>query len=174
MTFRTRTLAAVLGLLAAGSLNVAFAQPVAPVRPGFSGSYGGLFGYNRGNYYFGNGFGNPGGFQNQAQNNMLQQQLNYTNQSIANLQNFLSNGVNSNLPITGHGATFNNLGHWYNNSPTGGGGGGGFGGGLSGGRAMPGPGFTSQNGGAGGRLNGTSGTGVPIGPARGPGQIGWR
>lgn len=170
MNVRTRTTAAILTLLGASALNEASAQPVVPMRPTYGG-YGGFFGYGRGNYFYGNnafGMGGLGGMNNQMlmQNLQLQQQLNMTNQSIANLQNFLTTGVNPNLPITGHGATFNNLSHWYNNPPTRGGGGGGFyGGGLptSGLGMVQGGGMTGNRAAGGG---GTAGSGVPVVPTR--------
>lgn len=184
MTFRVPALAAAVIGLAADS--AARAQPVAPApRPTFS-SYssiyrpgGGYYGY--GGSPFGGGYGGAGyggfgyGGQMQQQNLLLQQQLNLTNQNLQGVQSFLANGgVNSNLPITGRGAVYNSLGHWYPSSRYGGGGGGGGvfmaprTGGLGsmvGGGAMLGAGANSGVGGPGGAsgVGRTSGSGIPVG-----------
>jgi hypothetical protein len=97
------------------------------------------------------------------QNMMLQQQLNQTNQGLANLQSLLVAGLVPNLgSVTGHQVMFNYLGHWYPLASNGGGGG------LSGlgfGRGMN----TSRMAGSGG--GGTAGGGIGRGPA-GAGAIG--
>lgn len=167
MSFYTRATASVLALLGLGSVTTVLAQPIVPQRPNF-GSYNSFFRPGGGAYFFGGGLfggGFGGGFaQNQMmmqQNMQLQQQLNFNNQSIANLQMFLANGVNPNFPITGRGATFDNLGHWYPQSRMGGGlGGGGFGGGPM--MAPRGPMMGGFGGGMGPRTNTTAGNGMPI------------
>src|SRR5262249_11277786 len=123
MSFRTRTTAAVLSVLALGALTPAIAQPIVPQRPTY-GAYFNLFRPGGESFYFGNGYASPN-YQLQLQNQLLQQQLNFNNQSIADLQTYLTTaGVNPNLPITGRGATFHSLGHWYPQARNGGGGGG--------------------------------------------------
>ena len=97
------------------------------------------------------------------QNLQLQQQLNYNNQSMANLQTYLATGVNPNLPITGRGATFNYLGHWYPSARNGGGGGG-FGGGAM---VAPGGAYGGGYGGGPVRPSGTAGNGIPVGGGTG-------
>jgi len=169
MKFRVPAAAALLIGLAAE--NVALAQPIAPAtRPTFS-SYSSIFRPGGGGYYgYGGGANALGGFGygglQQQQNLVLQQQLLQTNQNLAGLQTFLATGVNPNLPITGRGAVFNSLGHWYPASRYGGGGGGGGGimvaprtTGI--GAAMAG---NTGGGGTGGR---TAGSGIPLnGPMR--------
>jgi hypothetical protein len=174
MSFRTRATVAAFAVLGLGP--VALAQPQAPPRP-YYGSYGNLFRQGGGSYFFGGpgyyGYGPAfggglgpgwGGFgpnqQLMQQNLQLQQQLNYNNQSLANLQTYLATGVNPNLPITGQGATFNYLGHWYPSARNGGGGG------IGGGGTMVVP------GGSGGGVptrpagTGTAGNGIPVGGGR--------
>lgn len=183
MTFRARAASAVIALLGLGSVTAAVAQPVAPMRPQYT-SYYGMFRPGGGSYYLGGpgyggyGGGGYGGYSPYApgnalmmqQNLQLQQQLNYQNQSLANVQSYLATGVNPNLPITGRGATFNSLGHWYPNSRYGGGGGG-YGAPLlvapqrTGLTAGGGSGAPAPTGGAGG-LQGprpaTAGNGIPL------------
>jgi hypothetical protein len=74
--------------------------------------------------YGGYGLGFGQGYQLQQQNFLLQQQLNLTNQSLNTMQAFAPYGVNPYLPLTGRGAVFNNLGHWYPMARNAGGGGG--------------------------------------------------
>lgn len=178
MHFRAHATAAVAALLGLGSVTAAVAQPIAPMRPQYN-SYNNLFRPGGGNYFYGGagyggygpGFGGGFGGPNQMlmqQNAQLQQQLNYNNQSMANLQTYLSTGVNPNLPITGRGATFNYLGHWYPQSRYGGAGGG-FGGAVSMprggmyGGGMYGAGMGGPGGAVGVQRMGTAGNGVPIG-----------
>lgn len=177
MRIRAHALYAVAGLLGLGSITPVLAQPTVPMRPQYS-SYYNMFRPGAGSFYYGygnnagvyGGFGAYGG-QNQMlmrQNVQLQQQLNYNNQSLANLQTYLATGVNPNLPITGRGATFNYLGHWYPQSPYGGGGGGGgFGGG-----GVPMVRGAGTPGGQGVLNVGTAGNGRPLsGAGQGPGMI---
>ena len=109
-------------LLAAGPLPSALAQPVPPVaqRPRFS-PYLGLM----------SGFGNPGlnylgvvrpqqQFQQQA--NLLSQQIRQQAQTLQDLNTALVYGVDPDRPMTGHGAVFNNTGHYFNSNPALGGG----------------------------------------------------
>jgi len=161
MSFRTRTTAAVLSVLALGALTPAIAQPIVPQRPTY-GAYFNLFRPGGGSFYFGNGYASPN-YQLQLQNQLLQQQLNFNNQSIADLQTYLTTaGVNPNLPITGRGATFHSLGHWYPQARNGGGGGGAI---MGGGAVMPGAGIGYGVGGVGGMpagRSGTAGSGIPV------------
>jgi hypothetical protein len=94
------------------------------------------------------------------QNQLLQQQLNQTNQGLNNLQSLLVAGLVPSIgSVTGHQVTFNSLGHWYPLASNGGGGG------LSGlgfGRGMN----NSRLAGSGG-----AGSGIGKGPA-GAGGIG--
>ena len=165
MSFRTSTTGAILCVLLLGALSPAIAQPIVPQRPTY-GSYYNLFRPGGGNYYFGNGYASPN-FQLQLQNQLLQQQLNSNNQSIASLQTYLAGGVNPNLPITGRGATYNDLGHWYPQSRNGGGGGAVMGAGTllpRGPGMMPGAGMGSGAGVGGmpGGGSGTAGSGIPL------------
>jgi hypothetical protein len=186
MSFRTA--AAALALLALA--GEAAAQPIAPPRrPAFQ-SYSSL--YAPGGGYYGYGYGgagygfNPygyGGFgAGGAQQALVLQQLNQTNQAVASLQQFLAYGVNPTLAPTGRGATFNNLSHWYptyrgQGVPFGAVGGGGYGGmigppnqglGATGlmGAAMTGAATVNAFGGGGGAAPRTSGNGIPVGPPR--------
>ncbi len=186
-----RRTAALVGLLALAGEGAA--QPIAPPRRPTFNSYSSL--YAPGGGYFGYGYGgqgygfNPYGFgfgAGGAQQALVLQQLNQTNQAVANLQQFLAYGVNPTLAPTGRGATFNNLGHWY---PTyrgqgvafgGAGGGGGFGPiaptgqglGATGmmGAAMTGAAtvgaFGGGGGGGGAAAPRTSGSGIPLGQPR--------
>jgi len=192
MTFRIQTLLAALAVL--GVAESALAQPIPPPRrPVFSnygnlyaqstygyggyGPYGGLLGAGYGNYGWGGGYGGLGGGLGlnplmQQQNQMLSQQLSTFNQNLTNFQTFLATGVNPNFPATGHAAVFNNLGHWYSTSGTGGGVGG-YGGGLpiTGGTAgigyaLPMRGANTATGNGGGAAARTAGTGIPIGGPR--------
>jgi hypothetical protein len=157
MTLRTST-AAVLAVLGLATANPASAQPVpppSPPRPAFS-PYLNLLGP------WGVGFGYFGIAQPQMQimdqQFQIQQQLQATGQNLANFQNAVANGlVNPFLPVTGRGATFNNLGHWYPLARNGGGGGG-FGGGSGGYRMMP-QRNLSAYGGYGGALGGAGAAG---------------
>ncbi|HEX4608451.1 MAG TPA: hypothetical protein VH092_09615 [Urbifossiella sp.] len=183
MTLRTPAAALVLLALA----GEAAAQPIAPPRRPTFTSYSSL--YSPGGGYYGLGYGglgygfNPYGFGGYGlglgggagPQALMLQQLNQTNQAVANMQQFLAYGVNPVLSPTGRGATFNNLSHWY---PTYRGGGSSVGaaggGGLSGyggyspqggatgmmGAAMTGGGAA---GGGGGALPTTSGNGIPLG-----------
>jgi hypothetical protein len=68
-------------------------------------------------------------FQQQFGN--LQQQLSQTNNNLQSLNNNMLYGVDPTLPLTGHAATFNNTGRYFNNNPANGGGfGGSYGGGM--------------------------------------------
>lgn len=163
MTFRTPAVLAIIAALGLGAGNPAAAQPVAPPRPSYSPylsyapSWGnGFYGYGVGNTWSGRALQFQ---QAQQQNMLLQQQANLTNQSLANLQNFLAYGINPNLPITGHGSVFNSLGHWYPSARNGGGGGG-----MVGGYGMS-RGGVSSLGMPGGTPGGprTAGSGVPLG-----------
>lgn len=107
-----RRTAALVGLLALA--GEAAAQPVAPPRRPSFNSYSSIYGPGGG--YFGYGYGGPvgGGFgTGAAQQALVLQQLNQTNQAVASLQQFLAYGVNPAVAATGRGATFNNLGHYY-------------------------------------------------------------
>jgi hypothetical protein len=142
----------------------------------------GLGGYGYGGF----GWGGPGagfGALAQQQNLQLQQQLTAVNQNIASLQNAINGSVNPNFPITGRGATFNYLGHWYSGG-TGGttGGFNGFSGGLGAGSVMgsnlgrtagigyPTPSQASAAPGGAAPANNnaprTAGTGFPVGPRK--------
>jgi hypothetical protein len=127
MTFRTQAVAAlaVVGLVA---VEAAQAQPVPPARPS-SSPYSSIIRPGGGGAYYGFGF-NQADTSALLQNQMLAQQINQTSQQIQGLQTFLATGINPNLGITGRGATFNYLGHWYPSARNGGGGGGGMGGGV--------------------------------------------
>ena len=130
MTLRVPACAALLAAAAAGPAS---AQPIAPrppasAQPAFSpylnmlGPWG--FGYG---YW---GLAQPQ-MQLMEQQFQLQQQIQMTSQNLANFQNGINMGlVNPYLPLTGRGATFNNLGHWYPSARGGYGGGGGAYGGL--------------------------------------------
>ncbi|MDB5306189.1 MAG: hypothetical protein JWO38_391 [Gemmataceae bacterium] len=199
MTYRFSAAAAVAALLGVAAENTALAQPIAPPpRPTFSGygaffrpGLGGYYGYGGGGPGYGAyggfgyggagfGYGGPGfgaGGLLQQQNLLVQQQLAATNQNLANLQTFLATGVNPNFPITGRGAVYNSLGHWYPPPRAGGGGVGGINGGLGGvggsiiaprtaGSGLPlggGTGGGMPGGGAGGAAAGrTAGSGIPL------------
>jgi hypothetical protein len=179
MTTRTLT-AAVLTLLGFGSINTVAAQPVAPPRP----SYSPYLSYTPswGSGFYGNGTGGNTWsgralqfqqFQQfQQQNVLMQQQINQVNQSLTNFQTFAAYGIDPNMGLTGRGATFNYLGHWYPSSRYGSGGGGGMMGaplmaspGLG---SFPGSGFPGGGlpGGAapgGANIPRTAGSGIPVG-----------
>ncbi|MBN9522459.1 hypothetical protein J0H58_28720 [bacterium] len=181
-----RRTAALVGLLALAGEGAA--QPIAPPRRPTFNSYSSLF--TPGSGYFGYGYGgsgfgfNPYGFgAGGAQQALVLQQLNQTNQAVANLQQFLAYGVNPVLAPTGRGATFNNLGHWYptyrGQGVAFGGAGGGFGGGFAPptqglgatgmmGAAMTGAATVNAFGGGGGGMAAprTSGSGIPVGQPR--------
>ncbi|HUR54362.1 MAG TPA: hypothetical protein VMZ71_09535, partial [Gemmataceae bacterium] len=126
MTFRSQATAA-LAVLGFAAVEVAHAQPVPPARPTYS-SYSSIIRPGGGGAYYGFGFPQ----QDSAalvQNQLLAQQINQTNQAINGLQTYLATGINPNLGITGRGAVYNSLGHWYPSARNGGGGGG-FGGGM--------------------------------------------
>jgi hypothetical protein len=155
MTFRVQACTAVLALLGLAAANPASAQPVppaAPPRPAFSPYLNLLGPWGPGLGYFGIAQPQIDMMQQQFQ---IQQQIQATSQNLANFQNAVSSGlVNPYLPVTGRGATFNNLGHWYplaRNS-----GGGGFGGGYGGGLISPQSGLRPY-GGLGGSYAGAGG-----------------
>jgi hypothetical protein len=114
MTFRAPAAAAVLALLGLSAANPAAAQPVplpSPPRPAFSPYLNLLGPWGIGYGYFGLAQPQINFMQQQFE---IQQQLQSTTQNLANLQNAVNYGlVNPYLPVTGRGATFNNLGHWY-------------------------------------------------------------
>jgi hypothetical protein len=170
MRFPVPAVAAVFALMVAGEF--AQAQPVPPIvrRPifsGYGGFYGGGYGAGAGAFY---GLSNPA-LQNQLiQNQMIQQQAALVTGLNASFQQAqLSSGINPNLPLTGRGATFNNLGHWYPTyRGTGVAGIGGFGGGIGGGYGLVNPlaGASSLGGTAGfGAVRGAAGVGAAGGNA---------
>jgi heterogeneous nuclear ribonucleoprotein A1/A3 len=140
---------------------------------GFGGPAFGGFGFGGPGFGFGNGVGFANRFGGMQQNMMMMQQMNVMNQNLANLQTFIATGVNPNFPITGRGAVFNNLGHWYPAATTGGMMGGGMmGGGMMGmyGGRTAGSGFP-LGGGIGGPAGGantarTAGSGIGIPPSK--------
>jgi heterogeneous nuclear ribonucleoprotein A1/A3 len=135
----------------------------------YGGGYGGYGGFGWGGPGFGRGFGGNGMMM--QQNLQLQQQLGNLNQNLANLQTQLATGVNSNIPVTGHGAVFSQYGHWYPSLSGGGMMGGMMGGLMSGkvGRGTAGIGYpvgggtSAPPGGGAGAPARTAGTGIPIG-----------
>jgi hypothetical protein len=144
MTLRAST-AAVLALLGVAAANPASAQPVVPAsppRPAFSPYLNLLGPWGPGLGYFGIAQPQIDFMQQQFQ---LQQQVQATSQNLTSFQNAVSSGlVNPFLPVTGRGATFNNLGHWYpmaRNSS-----GAGFGGGSGGGLISPQSGLRNYGG----------------------------
>lgn len=160
MTIR---LTASLALVALAG-DVAMAQPVAPARPTYS-SYSSIIRPGGGGSYYGFGF-NQTDPAAAVQNQLLAQQLNQTSRAINGITTFLQTGVDPNLGITGRGAVFNSLGHWYPNARTGGGAGGG-------GRAMSAPLIGSgafRNSGA--MPGGLGGFGMPSNPTGGTGGAG--
>lgn len=181
-----RRTAALVGLIAlAGD---AAAQPVAPPRRPTFNSYPSL--YTPGAGYYGFGYGGPGyGFNpygfggaggGAAQQALVLQQLNQTNQAVSSLQQFLAYGLNPTVAPTGRGGTFNNLGHWYptyrgQGVPFGAGGGGvgmtgpmnpGLGARGMMGAAMTGASTVGAFGGGGTAAPRTSGSGIPVGGPR--------
>lgn len=128
MTFRSQAVAA-LAVVGWVAVEAAQAQPVPPARPTYS-PYSSIIRPGGGGTSYGFGFNQPDASA-LVQNQLLAQQINQTSQQIQGLQTFLATGINPNLGITGRGATFNYLGHWYPSARNGGGGGGGMGGGFS-------------------------------------------
>lgn len=120
-------LAAMLFLL--GGVGIASAQPQAPMvnRPAFSPYLGLMAGGNPAFSYF--GFVQPQ-MQLQQQFGQIQQQVMQNNLGIQQLNNNMLYGIDPNMPLTGHTATFMNYSHYYYNSPAQrrGGGGASFGG----------------------------------------------
>jgi len=113
MTLRVPACAALLAVAAAGPAS---AQPVPPqppasAQPAFSPYLGLLGPWGAGYGYW--GIAQPQ-MQLMQQQWQIQQQVQANAQNLANFQNGINMGlVNPYLPLTGRGATFNNLGHWY-------------------------------------------------------------